>query len=281
MVALALRGSRRAVLVGAGVPLALICLVVVKNAVLFGVPGTSSWLGMNLAQTTISMLSTEERQQLVAEGKVSRYAVSGGFRPLEEYRPLLEDERARGIRALDQELKPSGAPNFNNIAYVAISNQLLRDGLTVVRHRPDAYADGLSKAIRLFFRAPSSQTFLRSNREEIGAWATLYSTIVYTGVEHRIVPLLLLAYAVGMVFRPRRGLRAFRPSGEDRAWSLTVFFVGATLLFVLLVANLIDAGENYRAEFTVEPLVLVVFALAIRDAWRWLGSRRLLSPARR
>ena len=49
---LAVSKRRRLVLSCCAVPLLAVALLYAKNEILFGVPTTSSWMGMNLARTT-------------------------------------------------------------------------------------------------------------------------------------------------------------------------------------------------------------------------------------
>src|SRR6185437_13942463 len=76
VVLLALASRRpKAVLRAAAVPLVLVVLLYAKNAVLFGVPTTSSWFGMNMARITLNVAPRSELQRLVAEGRLSRLAL--------------------------------------------------------------------------------------------------------------------------------------------------------------------------------------------------------------
>jgi hypothetical protein len=55
---------------------------------------------------------------------------------------------------------------------------------------------------------------------------------------------------------------------------VTLLFVWLTMIYVSLVGNLTDLGENYRFRFAVEPLAALVLAATLQAAW----SRRTRKP---
>jgi hypothetical protein len=80
----------------------------------------------------------------------------------------------------------------------------------------------------------------------------------------------VLAYLVAVAYALALGVG--RRLAEAAPVRITLLFIGIMLLFAGTAGNLFDAGENYRTRFTVEPLVLAAVALAVRDAWRWIGA---------
>lgn len=290
--------ARRAILVGAVLPLVLLVALFSKNAFQFGTFGSSTWLGMNLARITVGELNPERKAALVATGKLSPLALHAQFQPLSAYPQGAWRQSATGIPVLDAPLKQNGEPNFNHQAYIGLSRQYMRDSLAVMRHAPDAYLKGVGKATAIYFRSSSDYGLLEGNRRRIDAWDRLYNTAFYgawtwrepfwskaplpegASVRDRLahdlantgwlllvgLPLLWAFGALAIVRRCRAG-----------RWTegLTLAFVLSTVLFATAVGNLLDVGENNRFRFDVDPLHAVLFALAAQAAWRRLrtGSR--------
>lgn len=70
---------RRQVLTASAVPALLVVLLVAKNLIVFGVPGTSSWFGMQLAQVPEAKVPLAERKRLVRRGELSRVSLVDSF----------------------------------------------------------------------------------------------------------------------------------------------------------------------------------------------------------
>ncbi len=64
-------------------------------------------------------------------------------------------------------------------------------------------------------------------------------------------------------------VRGARRGSASPAAAATVF-IWATSMYLLLVGSLTDFGENERVHLPIDPLVLVLAALVVRD-----GVRRL------
>ncbi len=55
--------------------------------------------------------------------------------------------------------------------------------------------------------------------------------------------------------------------------TLLVVFMAYNILFVTIIGNLMDIGENNRFRFTVDPFVLVLFIFFVRNAIASISSR--------
>jgi hypothetical protein len=132
------RGART-VAVCAAAPMVLILLLYSKNLVMFGVPTTSSWLGMNLSRATVVRLPPETRNKLADSGVLHGVARAGRFAPLEKYAPYLPAPVRTNVPVLDVPVKASGVSNFNHLSYLTVSRELFADSLWVIRHRPLVY----------------------------------------------------------------------------------------------------------------------------------------------
>jgi hypothetical protein len=249
------RSDRRRVIACAVVPVLVVVAWYARTWVLFGSFAASTWFGMNFAEITLEQGPLVERLHLVRDGVLSRYAVIAPFQSMLVYRHLRDAGEPTGVPALDEELKSTGERNFNHLEYVEISRQYLRDALRVVRERPEWYLTGIRKAVVAFFEPATSDTFLEANHARLEGLERVWRAVTLGGV---LVP---LAFAAAAGYGVARAFRALRRRDVDAA-EVTVLYLCANLVYVLLVGTLVDVGENYRFRFKVGPHVAVLLALA-------------------
>ncbi len=271
-------GARRVVLVSSAVPLLAVVLLYVKNEAVFGVPSTSSWAGMNLAQVAFADLPPSTRNRLIAAGTLSRTAAVPPFSGLERYPGFVRTTRKTGIPVLDDPTA-HGVNNFNNLAYVKISSRYLHDALRLIRARPGIYLDGVGDGLALFARPSTDDPYVGGrNLTEIAHWNALFDDVVLW----RILPLsrtawlIVLAYAAalayGVVLAARLARRGSRAVGDRTA---LLVFAWATVLYAALVITFGEVSENQRLRFCLDPLVLILVAAAGTELAARLGRGRL------
>ena len=270
--------ERHTVLKSATVPFVLLILLYLKNLAFFGLPGLSSWLGMNLARIATAAASPQELARLERQGELSAIATVPPFSPLELYGDLdLPTPRYPNVLALATRFKSTGSVNYNHEAYLAISDRYLADALWIVRHRPGVYFHGVAKAWYNYFKPQTEISHVSANRDRlrayaaVGAWV-LYGRLPYTfdygGVGKPIylfstlgVP-LLTCYALWLAFRSR-----------DAAARPVLAFMILTVIYVALTGNSLEVWENQRFRFYTDPFFAVFFALAVSRAQAISGSR--------
>jgi hypothetical protein len=238
LVALAVVGRRAwkpalALLLG----LLLLCA---KNAAIGGAFSTSSWLGMNLARVTVERLPPPDRPRL-PRPFAAEIAVPG----------------SSGVPALDQVRKSGGAINYNNLAYARAARALLPWDLRVLRSHPAVVARAWALAWLLFLRPADDWKFVQQDRGRIELWCDLWDDLLclrlplpgsFLGLTDAYLTLLLgLPAALAVAARDRRSLLSL-----------------ALVLWVALVGNAIEVGENYRFRLLVAPLCLALSAAALR-----------------
>jgi hypothetical protein len=262
--ALVARGAGRrwpVVLRAAAAPVLAAALWYGKNLVVFGSFSGSTWLGMNLARVAVETLPAGDRSALVASGVLSPIARVAPFRDVAAYAPHAPRPRPRGVPALDRESKARRAPNFNHLAYVGISRRFLRDSAAAIAARPRAYLRGVETAAAVYFRAPSDYWLLASNARKIERFARPFEAVVYGRRPSRACVALYAALPIGLAFSLYGGLARRRAIGRARA--ITLLFMGGTIAYLTLVSTLLDAGENNRFRFPLDPLLLVLVVLAL------------------
>lgn len=262
------RDLARPVVAGAVVPLLAVGGLVLKNAALFGVPSTSSWLGMNLAQVTHSQVPLAERRELVARGELSPVSFVEPFRPPAEYVGLVELPRPTGIPALDRLEKSSESPNMNHLLLVEVSRLYLRDALRMIRLRPAAYARAVLQGGKLYFR-PSSD-FVPRNGDVLEPYTAIVDRTVLLRVGiGEIAWGLVLAHVLALLYGLDRTLRLLRRRLDPTPERVTIAYVWLTLSYVTAVVTFGQVAENNRIRFVLDPLVVILLAAAAHD----LGQR--------
>lgn len=262
--------QRRIILIGAAIPFVLVVGLYLKNWALFGTPSTSSWTGMNLMQVALNGLSDHDRQVLGGRRVLSPVSLAGTFQPLAAYQGLLPAARPRGIPVLDETTKPaSGAPNLNNIEYVAISQRQLHDFLRLLVNDPAPYLDGVGTGLELAGTPSDEYWDADTNRAHIATWAHVFDTGVLwqprlyaaDGQTYGTAWGIVVGYLAALIFGAVEFVRAIRRRGG----SATLAFVWLLLAYVAFVVTFGEVAENQRIRFSVDPLaIILVSALGAR-----------------
>ncbi len=280
------RRDWRRVLAAAAVPVLVVVLWYGKNLVQVGEFSGSTWFGINFSKMTNSMLTIPERRAMYDSGTISAVSLVPPFGDPDKYYRVQPKPLPTGIPVLDQSMKPSGTPNFNNVLYVAVSRQYGRDALRILAAHPTAYLRGLAESYLLYFLPASAYLFVDNNVAHIRGLARLASILDGRFVYHferslRLTQpgryylqgflntgwLIILAYVLvillGLVLLCRRTSFITHRS--------LLFFLWFNVVWVTLVANALEVGENNRFRFVTDPLV---FAFVAALAVDWLARRR-------
>ncbi len=265
----------------AGVPFLLCFLLYAKNLHAFGSFSSSSWFGMNFARLTTWRLPLDERYNLILQRKISTLSLVKPFRKLETYQdhshvPLAEPT---GIPVLDRTQKSSGAPNLNNLTYINISRQYWRDARYILTHYPGTYIGSLFESLFIYFIPTDSYPFLEDNRRKIDIIDRAYNLILCGQfryekeiTDERTFLNMGLFTALGYIVVAIYGLllliQAFRRKPMGLPYALTLLFIWLNLLYVTIVGNAFELGENNRFRFIVDPLFLVLLGLALKRRFR-------------
>ena len=274
---LATRAPRLVVFGAAALPLLFVVGIYAKNAVLFGQFTTSTWLGMNLALRRVEVVPVAERKQLAAQGQLSDVAAVTPFDPLASYPAHYANvpTRFEAIAAVAQPLKSTGHPNLNHFGYIAIAKRYADDTKQVFRLYPKIALRSLALGWYEYFKPSSNYWFLEGNiaHSWLLRWGTrLFDLLLYGAVGNTpglilivLIPVLVL-FALRVALRPQ-SLPGIEVTREQR-WLLGFF--AATIGFVALVANTLNALENMRIRFMTDPLIAALLGFWIE---RWLLPR--------
>jgi hypothetical protein len=274
-------GRKRVAL--AALPLLIVALVVVKNAVLFGSPQLSSWFGYNVHKVVVEPLTDAQKQQLAAEGFVA--SVAGPCTVGHPDVPVLADPDK--VQRDDQ---GEAIENFNYECLIDKYSALQHDSSDVARRHPKWVVRNIGGAFEIWASPTSLNPFVYNNRNQIDAADTLFRRIALLDVgwdppiavpeawpvsvsapDHRFHVSItdLLAVGISSVAALVALVRWRRRSGA----SLAVLVGGATVAFVTLSGNLFEYGENNRIRFIVQPLSFVLMVAVMKYVVVWWRRR--------
>ena len=301
----------RTVMIVSAVPLVLVVGWTAKNVVLFGVPSTSSWVGINLSKTALAGLSASEVSSLVAEGRLSALAEYPGFRPLESYPAgMVALPRRTGVAVLDERMKANGQVNLNNLAYVGISKDLFGQDLRAIIARPGHYAANVGRAGAIWFTPSDDNVLFRRGGVQgstpqaraYGAWLAQHATLSPAMSAYRT------GYDTVIGLQPRGSLGTswfsvtVRPGSRVRQLSVTsilgfaLFAIGVpillwrrrhdrvqstvlayllgTVVMVAATSTFLELGENDRFRFMTGSLVVMGVMVVIEAIARAVARHR-------
>jgi len=262
------------VLLTCTVAVAATAFLVGKNIVLFGVPSTSSWAGMNLAEVVFSQVPLDERRELVEQGAISKISLIEPFRWPGDYLGIVPRPRPRGVPLLDR-LGTEAEPNLHNEIMVGASKQYFRDAVRLISLRPGAYATAVALSLGLYARPPSDLAYVADNRFRLGAFARAYDRFVLLQTKPgepswTIVLGHTLALLYGMWLTARLLLRR----AQSTARAVLLAYVWLTLAYATVLIGLVQISENQRLRFLVDTFAVILVAAAFRDAVAWTRNRR-------
>jgi hypothetical protein len=293
LLAVAISNHWRQVLLAATLPVLLVALWYAKNYYYFGAFSASTGMGLGLANITTLTIPREQLAPLVAQGRLSKYALVSRYRDADMLF-WMETPPRTNVPVLDHVVKSDGSFNFNNLQLVKVNREFTADAIEVARSFPANYVVGLLISNRLFF-SPSNMNlyFSAENRRAVRPMERIFNPLLY-GVDarprfmeqphfgfrgdseievHTSAP-LIVAWCVLLAYGYVQARRSFTGADDDRkAHAIALGFIVLSAAYLYVVATTIELGENYRYRFNIEPLFMVLAATAATDLVRRLRSR--------
>jgi hypothetical protein len=216
--------------------LLLLLSLPIKNYVLYGFFGSSSWTPLNLIMT------------------FSVKTPLGPFATPEEIRkayPNLECKKSYGL--LDTEnKKANGEPNYNSCYYIAYLNELSPS--IIKNFNLLIYLRNIKHNVGAYFDTPDGYYFLK-NRDKIESYTFAYNlsflTLFFKFHQIRVACILLIFY---LIYRVKK----------DREQFPVVLLIILALHF--FAHTLTDGGESRRHVFDIEFTFYLIFAMVI-SSW--------------
>ena len=263
---------RRTVLWASALPVLLVLLLIVKNVIVFGVPATSSWFGMNLAQVVYYAIPAADRRPYVERGELSRVSLIDPFSAPADYLPFVPAPRATGVPVLDRFVKSEGSRNLNNKIMIDVSRDYFRDSIHMVRVRPRAYARAIVDGGKLYLRPTKVGG---QNQSEIQGYEDVFNRVVLLQTRYLVDFgwTILAAHVFALVYGLRLTYRLLRRRIVASVASVTLAYVWLTLAYTTVIVTFAQIAENDRIRFLLDPLVVILLAVPVRDALRGVVHR--------
>ncbi|MDB5035740.1 MAG: hypothetical protein JWQ98_2981 [Chlorobi bacterium] len=277
------------------IPCMLAVSIYVKNLVVFGNFGGSTWFGMNMARVTICQLDSADRAAMVRNKELSPLSLIPPFSNLSSYQRSVGTGYPTGIPTLDRPLKRDWlgcSTNFNNLAYIEISRQYGRDAQYVLTHRPGAFGKAIMLSSFYYFYPASVHFLLDSNRARISWYERIFDLAIYGQLydyqnahPHQDIPdshgvakifkvgiMLVIGIPLLLLYGIRSIRQNFNAGLRGRALSITLAFIVGTMLWIMVVGILFECGENYRFRFMTEPYCFLLLGLFLSNRpWKKSG----------
>jgi len=288
------RAQGRRLLALAALPLLLSTGWYAKNLHDFGHFTGSTWMGLNLARFVGSGMTPLEIEALVQDGTVSPLFLRPPFGPLDADRGALPLPPATGQPVLDRTQKSSGANNFNHLIYVTLSERYQADAIRLILRDPtmllknqihswstwfrptsqyfyylrDAFAGSHLHVNNIERLAPLERTFRLDlappvTPEALGPASTL------TGGETEGDPsvswIAVFGTVIVILLTPVIIRRSWHTGGEASLRGTVLLFAWGNLVYVGLLCNVLEAGENNRFRYETMGLWMVLLAASL--AW--------------
>ncbi len=277
LIAFILIPERKKMILAALLPFMIVTGWYSKNLYQAGQFTASSWVGMNLSKIATFRTPEEERKQFVKSGTLSDFALIPPFRNPLVYLKLLPDTQVTGIPILDEIYTSLGTRNFHHLVYAEASHNYLMDALRVIYLMPDYYLRSIGQALYIYSHSPSDFDPVVGNRNTLGSFDLWWNRIFYgqwksdeTSIERNssmsmeyvgwwIVASFLATTTCSIVSLWKNRRHLAEPE------NMLVLFMVYNILFVTVVGNLMDIGENNRFRFTVDPFILILFVSFLRN----------------
>ena len=272
------------------IPLLAVTIAYGKNAYLFGNFSSSSWLGMSLSKLTTFKLSENERISLIKEGKLSELSLLAPFKSLWYYRQYIDTPafQKTSIPVIDLEFFPDEGNNWNNMAFFSISKQYLKDAVFVLKSYPGVYIKSVLSSFRIFF-FPSSDWFhffpSVDNITKISFIETIYNSVFYGQFMNLSDPeekrdnydsyfanplnigiFLVLFYFVALLYGIHLIIKAIKKKPFNMPFTVTILFMLFTIVYVSVVSNALEIGENERFRFNIDPFIVIITGLLLQNS---------------
>jgi hypothetical protein len=238
--------ARKRIGAASGIAILLVGSLFLKNLLLFGFFGSSSWMGMNLWK----VVPTGGKDAQLAESAVVQQAP---FSPLSNYPTEFHSipKPFYDVPALAAEEKQNSEPNLNHVGYISISEEYKRMAIKLIRSDPAGYAGIVLKAWGKYIEPARSYPLLsRPNLTALENWVMLWTP----ASSYLLVPLGLLL----IVWSTRQVVLL----GESERPALFLFCFG-TVFYIAVLGNFMEHGENMRFRVQTDPLLYMAALTAL------------------
>ncbi len=283
--------DRKKILLTSLLPLILVTGWYLKNLVVVGEFTASSWAGMNISKIATFRTPQKERRQMVKSGELSKFALLPPFRNPQVYLKLLPKTPLTGIPVLDETETSFGRRNQHHLVYVEASRYYLHDALHMIRSEPGYYARSIVQAIYIYLHSSSDFDLTSGNRNQIAILDTWWNRLFYgqwqsneTSADRgarmsaeNIGWSIFLGFFAVMIGSIQFLWKRRDQLGEPE--NILVLFMIYNILFVSIVGNLMDIGENNRFRYVIDPFLMILFVFFLRNAISAIAQSKSTDPS--
>lgn len=263
------RKGVRKLIIAATVTLTLVGSWYVKNYIIFGNFGVTSWVGMNMARIVFHDADMKDST------KIGAYMPFSKISTYNQFITSNMKEKFKGVndRDLLNEYKNDSLMNLNHIDYLEVSNKYMEANKQHIKDYPVAYMKNVVQSAITYFAPATRYSVTEFQVNKIWVYDLVYSfnlshfaegkqerrvTLALSAIPKIIIYLLVFVFLVSDTIRNRR---------ISLLNLLIVLIVG----YGFVLTSLIEHYENMRFRFEVESLFLIVMAQAITA---WLNKRK-------
>lgn len=256
------------------IPLLLVLSLYIKNYILFEQFSVSSWAGINFARITLKNLDQDFKEKLVSENKISKASLFNGF-PNERVFPNLEalyDVKKTGIRVLDEKYKSNGKLNYNNRIFILLSNDLIKDDFFVVKNFPEVYLMGIKEAFLLYFHSPTKYPWIEFNTNKIFIYNKFFDSFIYGAGRYTKTGIItIFLYPIILIISFFILVKVSKSSFSK----LFITYALINILYVMLIGNLLELGENNRFRLYTEIFYYILIGKIIQITISRVFSKKI------
>ncbi len=304
--------------VATGLLLVAVVAPYVKNKIIFGHFTVSTWFPGNIAKITTFPIPVKDRVALHKAGRISKYSMEIFYPDPDDPKNAVIDSRGDPywsspgflkrfkhlprLPVLFSKLKstvgPNGQnyPNINYVAMIGTYDLVLKDDIYLALHYPHVVLLSWFFSFLNYFKAAEYQDYIskdnfRAVQPVLRAYDILYARIPapfldrlaaflkekmdynpYSRPTHLYLT-LLFGFPLLLVFGLRRARHTTNASER-----LGLYYVTLTIIYVMLIGNLLDCGENNRIRFQTD--FMYVFLAGLFVDWAAVRLRGILSAHR-
>lgn len=285
------RGARR-IAAYAIVCVCLVSSVYIKNHVVFGFFGSSSWMGMNIMKIVTHAMEKETLDNLAESGKISRIASIGPFNSLSHYTDIIDISSLRytsNSPELTEKRKTNGKKNLNHMAYIFISRDYHDAANYCIRNYPRAYCSAIFDSWLIYLKPSWSNFFLEQNLSEIYQWIAFldfYRHAVFVDIQglkrflfgqigsNSIYPLSNLLFLPTILFAAclRSLVCVYRFFRHGNVSGFSFVFMTMTVMYLAILGNALEYGDNNRFRVMTDPMIFLLAVVTFKDLYAYIAK---------
>jgi hypothetical protein len=226
----------------------------IANYVRYGMFTSSTWQGMQLYSATFHV-PREKIETLIKVGEVSSLSLLPRFENPDIYYAYYREPVRDSIPALHA-LYKTGTEygNFNNEIYVRTAEEYGHNARVILSHYPWYFVPKFINSAYIFFGTANYRYFYALDDWLI--FSPPWYFTLYQGAKYFAVPLVIAAAFFSGILYLLAWLWSTRGRwGNPELVALTIAFI---LLYVFVVANVVELGENFTARVPIDPLITIL-----------------------